>query len=174
MAPFCTGALALTCILPLNCMANMERFCSRVRCRKGAFFSSVRFMSSWKYVQNTRLHYQSWQSTTFPGHHQGPYNDTACGSWCRRTVSDKDTFPSETTMVPLLSNSPLWDCQSLALGFTSSVNIPLKRDHPSYVTSLAWHKGWSHKRGTTVISMHFSFAHRNPHEASTLLWIRLI
>ena len=30
-----------------------------------------------------------------------------------------------------------------------SINIPLTRDHPSYVTASAWQKGWSHntKRG---------------------------
>ena len=38
----------LTCIVPLNCMASIMRFCSVVRCRSGVFFSSVRFMSSWR------------------------------------------------------------------------------------------------------------------------------
>ena len=30
------------------------------------------------------------------------------------------------------------------------VQIPLMRDHPSYMTTSAWQKGWSHKRGTIL------------------------
>ena len=45
----------------------------------------------------------------------------------------------------------LWDCQRvLTLGLTFSTNIPLMRDHPSYVTTSASHNGWPHKTGSTV------------------------
>ena len=32
-----------------------------------------------------------------------------------------------------------------------SLNIPLMRDHLSYVTTSVWQKRWSHMRGTTVV-----------------------
>ena len=53
-------------------------------------------------------------------------------------------------VTPLSSNFPLlWDCQTKVS--QCSMNILLMRDHPAYVTTSAWQKGWWHKRGTTVV-----------------------
>ena len=62
-----------------------------------------------------------------------------------------DYFNTSYTVVPCLCDPSveqfplLWDCQTLVLGLTFSISIPLMTDHPSDVTTLSWQKGWSHR-----------------------------
>ena len=44
------------------------------------------------------------------------------------------------------------------------------RDHPSYVTTSTWHKGQSHKRGTTVLVYTHPYRHCDTHTHTHTNW----